>query len=79
LLNPGTDFICHLSDNDMNMYDEWDTTANQISVYTGRGTLTESQGPSWFIGSGSEHSTLYQYQLYKAKDVSHGAGFKPRP
>jgi hypothetical protein len=54
----------------MNMYDEWDTTANQISVYTGRGTLIESQGPSWFIGSGSEHSALYQYQLYKAKDVS---------
>jgi hypothetical protein len=30
----------------MNMYDEWDSTANQISVYTGRGTLIESQGPS---------------------------------
>ncbi len=58
------------SDNDMNMYDEWDSTANQISVYTGRGTLIESQGPSWFIGSGSEHSALYQYQLYKAKNVS---------
>ena len=54
----------------MNMYDEWDSTANQISIYTGRGTLIESQGPSWFIGSGSEHSALYQYQLYKAKDVS---------
>jgi hypothetical protein len=54
----------------MNMYDEWDSTANQISVYTGRGTLIESQGPSWFIGTGSEHSTSYQYQLYNAKDVS---------
>ncbi|KAK4040087.1 pectate lyase superfamily protein-domain-containing protein [Parachaetomium inaequale] len=56
-------------DNDMNMYDEWDSTTNQISVYTGRGTLIESQGPSWFIGSGSEHSALYQYQLYNAKDI----------
>jgi hypothetical protein len=57
----------------MNKYDKLDTTANQISVYTGRGTLIESQGPSWFIGSGSEHSALYQYQLYNAKDVSGGA------
>ncbi|KAB5566246.1 exo-1,3-beta-D-glucanase [Coniochaeta sp. 2T2.1] len=55
-------------DNDMNMCDVPDTTANQISVYTGRGALIESQGSSWFIGSGSEHSALYQYQLYKAKD-----------
>lgn len=58
------------SDNDMNMYDQWDSTASQISIYTGRGTLIESQGPCWFIGSGSEHSTLYQYQLYNAKNVS---------
>ncbi|KAK4247523.1 glucan 1,3-beta-glucosidase [Corynascus novoguineensis] len=56
-------------DNDMNMYWEFDSTANQISVYTARGTLIESQGPSWFVGGGSEHSTLYQYQLYKAKDI----------
>ncbi|KAB5582896.1 exo-1,3-beta-D-glucanase [Coniochaeta sp. 2T2.1] len=56
-------------DNDMNMCDVPDTTANQISVYTGRGALIESQGPSWFFGSGSEHSALYQYQLYKAKDI----------
>jgi len=53
----------------MSVYDEYDKTANQVSVYTARGLLIESQGPCWFYGSGSEHSTLYQYQLYKAKDV----------
>jgi hypothetical protein len=40
------------------MYGEWDSTANQITVYIGRETLIESQGPSWFIGGGSEHSTV---------------------
>ena len=54
----------------MNLSEEWDSSASQISVYTGRGTLVESQGPCWFYGSGSEHSTFYQYQLYKAKNVS---------
>src|SRR3569833_75211 len=58
------------SDGDMNMYEVFDFSAAQISVYTGRGTLIESQGPSWFVGGGSEHSALYQYQLYKAKNVS---------
>jgi hypothetical protein len=57
-------------DNDMRLSEMWDSAENQISVYTGRGVLIESQGPCWFIGSGSEHSSLYQYQLYKAKNVS---------
>lgn len=55
----------------MNMYYELDASVNQVSIYTGRGMLIESQGPSWFIGGGSEHSVLYQYQLLNAKDVSH--------
>src|SRR3569833_811710 len=58
------------SDGDMNMYEEFDSSAAQISVYTGRGTLIESQGPSWFVGGEYEHNALYQYQLYKAKNVS---------
>ena len=57
----------------MSVYDEWDKTANQISVYTARALLIESQGPCWFYGSGAEHSALYQYQLYKAKDVRESA------
>lgn len=31
--------------------------------------LIESQGPSWFYGTGSEHYVMYQYQLHKAKNV----------
>lgn len=57
-------------DNDMNMYDEFDPTANQVSIYGARGMLIESQGPSWFYGTGSEHSVLYNYQLNNAKNVS---------
>lgn len=54
----------------MSLYWDVDKTANQISVYTGREPLIESQGPAWFVGGGSEHSVLYQYQLYNAKNVS---------
>lgn len=32
--------------------------------------LIESQGPSWFYGTGSEHSVLYQYQVSNAQNVS---------
>ncbi|KAI2615067.1 pectate lyase superfamily protein-domain-containing protein [Hypoxylon sp. NC1633] len=56
-------------DNDMNVAHQADSSASMISVYAGRGALIESQGPSWFYGGGSEHNTLYQYQLYKASDL----------
>ncbi|ODH53683.1 hypothetical protein GX48_00101 [Paracoccidioides brasiliensis] len=56
-------------DNDMNVYNTPDKISNQISLYAARGTLIESKGPSWFYGTGSEHTVLYQYQLYGAKDV----------
>ncbi|KAG5640730.1 hypothetical protein DXG03_007417 [Asterophora parasitica] len=39
-----------------------------ISVYSGRGILSESQGPVWLIGTGSEHHVLYQYNLVGAKN-----------
>ncbi|KAF9871949.1 hypothetical protein CkaCkLH20_10581 [Colletotrichum karsti] len=45
------------------------TTSAQINVYTARGTLIESQGPTWLYGTGSEHHVLYQYQIQNAKDV----------
>lgn len=32
--------------------------------------LIESHGPSWFYGTGSEHSALYQYQVFNASNVS---------
>lgn len=60
-----------ISDNDMNTHDEPDDTVNQISIYVGRGMLIESQGPSWFVGTGSEHCVFYQYQVNDAKSVGH--------
>ncbi|XXG95201.1 hypothetical protein Hte_001461 [Hypoxylon texense] len=56
-------------DNDMSVYDSPDKVANQISLYAARGTLIESEGPTWLYGTGSEHCVLYQYQIYGAKDV----------
>jgi len=53
----------------MSVYSSPDKIANQISLYAARGTLIESKGPSWFYGTGSEHTIMYQYQLYGAKDV----------
>ncbi|KAK8050893.1 hypothetical protein PG993_002278 [Apiospora rasikravindrae] len=40
-----------------------------VGVFGGRGILVESEGPSWFYGSGSEHSVLYNYQFYNAKNI----------
>ncbi|KAL1957810.1 hypothetical protein VTO42DRAFT_5528 [Malbranchea cinnamomea] len=45
------------------------TTFAQIDIYTARGTLIESQGPCWFYGTGSEHHQLYQYELFRAKNI----------
>ncbi|KFY05268.1 hypothetical protein O988_00131 [Pseudogymnoascus sp. VKM F-3808] len=59
-------------DNDENMYNQFDKTANQISVYGARGMLIESQGPSWFYGTSSEHSVMYNYQVSGAKDIYMG-------
>ncbi|KAJ7871389.1 exo-beta-1,3-glucanase [Mycena olivaceomarginata] len=46
--------------------------ATQISLYSGRGILSESAGPVWLIGTGSEHHTLYQYSLVGAQEPLHG-------
>ncbi|RAK97354.1 glycoside hydrolase family 55 protein, partial [Aspergillus ibericus CBS 121593] len=46
-----------------------DTSATQLNIYVARGVLIESQGPTWFYGCASEHSILYQYQLYNAQDI----------
>ncbi|OAX83696.1 hypothetical protein ACJ72_01943 [Emergomyces africanus] len=56
-------------DNDKSVYDSPDKIVNQISLYAARGTLIESEGPSWFYGTGSEHAVMYQYQVYGAKDI----------
>jgi hypothetical protein len=31
--------------------------------------LIESQGPTWMYGTASEHSVLYQYNLYNAANI----------
>jgi len=45
----------------------------QINVYNTRGFLCESQGPVWMYGTAMEHSVLYQYNFYGAKNVIMGA------
>ncbi|KAF9044161.1 exo-beta-1,3-glucanase [Panaeolus papilionaceus] len=48
-----------------------DTTATgeeQLTAYSGRGILSESQGPVWMIGTASEHHVIYQYNLVGARD-----------
>ncbi|KAJ6191605.1 pectin lyase-like protein [Penicillium mononematosum] len=44
-------------------------TQDQITVYSGRGILIESQGPTWMYGTSSEHNVLYQYQISTAKQL----------
>lgn len=46
-----------------------DTKATMIEVYSARGILIESQGPTWLYGTASEHNILYQYQLLNAKSI----------
>ncbi|KAG6888038.1 hypothetical protein C0995_010954 [Termitomyces sp. Mi166 len=41
---------------------------SQVSIYSGRGILSESAGPVWMVGTGSEHHTLYQYSLVNARN-----------
>ncbi|KAI0029202.1 exo-beta-1-3-glucanase [Vararia minispora EC-137] len=42
-------------------------SGEEVTVYSGRGILSESQGPVWMIGT-SEHHVLYQYNIAGAAD-----------
>ncbi|KAI0818528.1 glycoside hydrolase family 55 protein [Irpex lacteus] len=42
--------------------------SEQISLYSGRGLLSESKGPVWLVGTASEHHVIYQYYLHGAED-----------
>ncbi|KAI1327924.1 pectate lyase superfamily protein-domain-containing protein [Xylariaceae sp. FL0255] len=44
-------------------------TQDQISIYTARAFLIESQGPVWLWATAAEHSTLYQYHFQNAQNV----------
>ncbi|KAJ7720935.1 exo-beta-1,3-glucanase [Mycena metata] len=71
-----------LADHDL---DEPGGGQDMVSIYSGRGILSESAGPVWMIGTASEHHVLYQYNLANAK--SHYMGliqtetpyFQPNP
>ncbi|KAJ6500511.1 exo-beta-1,3-glucanase [Mycena sanguinolenta] len=39
---------------------------SQISLYSGRGILSQSAGPVWMIGTASEHHTLVNYNIVNA-------------
>ncbi|KAK1975526.1 glucan 1,3-beta-glucosidase [Colletotrichum cereale] len=54
-------------------HDLEDPDYKQVTVYAGRGLLVEStDGKIWLSASGSEHHTLYQYQLVQTRDVYMG-------
>ncbi|KAF5330865.1 hypothetical protein D9619_005867 [Psilocybe cf. subviscida] len=41
--------------------------SSQLAVFSGRGILSQSAGPTWLIGT-AEHHVLYQYNLFGAKN-----------
>ncbi|KAJ3554045.1 hypothetical protein NM688_g3306 [Phlebia brevispora] len=63
-----------------------DTPGNdQISLWSGRGLFSESQGPVWLIGTASEHHIIYEYYLRGAANHYIGLAqtetpyFQPNP
>ncbi|KAJ3111779.1 hypothetical protein HK100_002560 [Physocladia obscura] len=42
---------------------------SQVSIFTGRGVLIESQGPVWLYGTAAEHNQLYNYQFSNAQNI----------
>ncbi|KAL3428439.1 Glucan 1,3-beta-glucosidase 2 [Phlyctema vagabunda] len=54
-----------VSDHELDLTDH-----NQINIYNGRGVLVSSEdGPVWLVGTSSEHSVLYNYQISNAASV----------
>ncbi|KAK8143433.1 hypothetical protein G3M48_007257 [Beauveria asiatica] len=43
--------------------------SNQINVYFARGILIFGHGPTWWRGTASEHSVMYQYNIVSASNV----------
>lgn len=46
-----------------------DQAQGQINSFSARGVLVESTAPTWFIGTASEHHTLYQYNFNGAENI----------
>ncbi|KAG7453017.1 exo-beta-1,3-glucanase [Guyanagaster necrorhizus] len=40
----------------------------RVTLFSSRGILSESRGPVWMVGTGSEHHSLYQYNLVNASN-----------
>lgn len=54
-------------------HDIEDPNLTQITVFAGRGLLLESDyGLFWFLGTGVEHHTIYQYQFENTQNVFAG-------
>ncbi|GIJ84571.1 hypothetical protein Asppvi_003418 [Aspergillus pseudoviridinutans] len=52
---------------------DMDDAANTMAdVYSARGILIESKGPTWLYATASEHNVLYQYELYEAENIFMG-------
>jgi hypothetical protein len=47
-------------------------TQDQINIFSARGVLIESQGPTWLWATSVEHNILYQYQLSGAENALMG-------
>ena len=56
-----------LADHDVETLD-----GNQTTIYSGRGLLSESKGPVWLVGTGTEHHVIVNYNLAGA--ASHYIG-----
>jgi len=41
----------------------------QVSIFSARGVLIESQYATWLYGTASEHCVMYQYQFNNAKNI----------
>jgi glucan 1,3-beta-glucosidase len=66
--------------------DDVNLNDTQITIYTGRGLLIESQlGPIWLVGTAVEHHALYQYYLNTVGPIFMGliqtetAYYQPNP
>ncbi|KAH9839344.1 exo-beta-1-3-glucanase [Rhodofomes roseus] len=57
-----------LADHDLD-----NSNGTQLSLWSARGILSESQGPVWMVGTASEHNIMYQYGLAQAQN--HYMGF----
>jgi hypothetical protein len=64
----GENLWAWVSDHELDLADH-----NQINIFNGRGIFVESaEGPVWLVGTSSEHSVLYNYQVANAANVYMG-------